>query len=124
MDNETMKMVGEAILYSSIQFAIGSVEMSSKFSVKNFSKDTETLNNAIEALYDYLKIAIIWTIGVSMLLYSSYGIMGLMTGLVANLIIIMWIYFSYIEAFKVAANKYGLSYPTSESTQTIPQQNQ
>ena len=111
MNNETMKMVGEAILYSSIQFAIGSVEMSSKFSVKNFSKDIETLNNAIDALYDYMKIAIIWTIGVSMLLYSSYGIKGLLSGLVANLVIILWIYLSYLEAFKLAANKYGLNYP-------------
>jgi hypothetical protein len=111
IDNNTLKMVGEAILYSSIQFAIGSVEMSSKFSVKNFSKDKETLNNAIDALYDYMKIASIWTLGVAILLYSSYGMMGFLVGIIANLIIIMWIYMSYIEAFRVAANKYGFECP-------------
>ena len=111
MDNNTLKMVGEAILYSSIQFAIGSVEMSSKFSVKNFSKDKETLDNAIEALYDYMKIASIWTIGVALLLYSSYGLTGFLVGLVANLVIIIWIYMSYIEAFRIAANKYGYKCP-------------
>jgi len=106
-----LKMIGEAILYSSIQFAIGSVEMSSKFSVKNFSKDRETLDNAIEALFDYIKIASIWTIGVAILLYSSYGILGFLVGLVANLVIIMWIYISYINAFRLAAAKYGYECP-------------
>jgi len=110
-DEKILKMIGEAILYSSIQFAIGSVEMSSKFSVKNFSKDKETLNNAIEALYDYLKIASIWTVGVAILLYSSYGLVGFLSGIVANLIIIIWIYVSYLEAFRIAANKYGFTCP-------------
>ena len=36
MSESNMKMIGEAILLASIQFSIGSVEMSSKFSVKNF----------------------------------------------------------------------------------------
>ena len=40
------KAIGEAILFASIQFSIGSVEMSSKFSVMNFSKDQETLQKA------------------------------------------------------------------------------
>jgi hypothetical protein len=108
-----LKMIGEAILYSSIQFAIGSVEMSSKFSVKNFSKDDETLNNAVDALHDYMKIATIWTIGVALLLYSSYGILGLLIGIVANVVIMLWIYLSYLDAFKVAANKYNLNYGKS-----------
>jgi hypothetical protein len=37
LGENNMKMIGEAILLASIQFSIGSVEMSSKFSVKNFS---------------------------------------------------------------------------------------
>lgn len=110
-DKQYMKMLGEAILYSSIQFAIGSVEMSSKFSVKNFSKDQETLQNAADALADYLKIGLLWTIGVSILLFSNYGKAGAVIGFVANAIIIGWIYFSYIESFKQAAKKYNLVEP-------------
>jgi hypothetical protein len=87
-----MKMLGEAILYSSIQFAIGGVEMSSKFSVKNFSKDQETLQNAADALSDYLKIGFLWTLGVTILLYCNYGVVGAITSMVVNLLIIMWIY--------------------------------
>ena len=101
----TLKMLGEAILYSSIQFSIGSVEMSSKFSVKNFSTDQPTLQNAADALMDYIRISFIWTIGVTLLLFSKYGSLGALTSLIANGIVVAWIYYSYITAFKVAINK-------------------
>jgi len=106
-----LKMLGESILLASIQFSIGSVEMSSKFSVKNFAKDQETLQNAADALSDYLKIGMFWTIGVSILLYSNHGVAGALSAIIANLLIITWIYISYIQSFKSAADKYNLSMP-------------
>ena len=109
-----MKMLGEAILYSSIQFAIGSVEMSSKFSVKNFSKDQETLQCAADALSDYLKIGMLWTMGTTILLYCNYGTMGAVVSLVVNMAIILWIYISYQQSFRVAVEKYGLKMPTTK----------
>jgi hypothetical protein len=99
------KMLGESILYGSIQFSIGSVEMSSKFSVKNFSKDQETLQNAADALMDYIKISFIWTLGVTMLLFSKYGWKGAVSSIISNLIVVMWIYYSYMDAFKIAVKK-------------------
>lgn len=108
---DRMKMVGEAILFSSIQFAIGSVEMSSKFSVKNFSKDQETLQNAADALSDYMKIGILWTIGVGLMLYANYGCEGSIISVLANLAILTWIYVSYVQAFKAASEKYKLKMP-------------
>lgn len=106
-----MKMLGEAILHSSIQFAIGSVEMSSKFSVKNFSKDQETLQNAADALSDYLKISFLWTIGVAILLHCNYGTAGLITAIASNALIIIWIYVSYQNSFKAASIKNNLRMP-------------
>lgn len=103
--NPTLEMLGEAILFSSIQFSIGSVEMSSKFSVKNFSNDQVTLQNAADALSDYLKISFVWTVGVVFLLYSKYKLIGAISGLVANIIVILWIYISYTSAFSSAVNK-------------------
>ena len=94
-----------AILLASIQFSIGSVEMSSKFSVKNFSKDQKTLQNAADSLCDYLKIAFIWTLGVTLLLYSKYKLIGLITGIVTNAIVTLWIYISYMTAFKSASEQ-------------------
>ncbi len=106
-----MKMIGEAILLASIQFSIGSVEMSSKFSVKNFSKDQETLQNAADALSDYLKIGIFWTIGVAILEFSNYGALGAITAVIANLLIMVWVYVSYLQSFKIASDKYKLEKP-------------
>lgn len=105
------KMLGNAILLASIQASIGSVEMSSKFSVVNFSKDQETLQGAADALTGYLLIATIWTIGSAMISYGQYSIPGLVTSLLANLILVGWIYFSYLHSFRVAQKKYGLTYP-------------
>ena len=103
--NPVLEMLGEAILFASIQFSIGSVEMSSKFSVKNFCSDQPTLQNAADALTDYLRISIIWTIGVILLLYSKYKFTGALAGVISNLIVILWIYVSYMAAFKSAVNK-------------------
>jgi hypothetical protein len=107
-----MKMIGEAILLSSIQFSIGSVEMSSKFSVKNFAKDQETLQNAADALSDYLKIGIFWTFGVAILLYANHGCSGAVSAVIANVAIISWVYISYIKSFKMAAQMYNLKMPS------------
>ena len=109
--HEYFELFGEAILLASMQFAIGSVEMSSKFSVKNFSKDQETLQNAADALCDYLKIGVIWMIGVSILLQANYGIAGAVSAIICNLIIVIWVYTSYLQSFKIATEKYNLVMP-------------
>ena len=106
-----MKVIGKAILFASMQFAIGSVEMSSKFSVKNFSKDQETLQNAADALSDYMIIGLVWTIGTCMVFGASYGVVGLIANITANLVILFWIYISYINAFKSATIKNNLKMP-------------
>jgi len=105
------EILGEAILLASMQFAIGSVEMSSKFSVKNFAKDQETLQNAVDALSDYLLIAIMWTIGLSILFYARYDFAGVIMSVIANFLIIIWIYVSYINSFKIAAKAHNLKIP-------------
>lgn len=109
---DTFKVIGKAILFASMQFAIGSVEMSSKFSVKNFSKDQGTLQNAADALRDYVIIALLWTMGNAFVFYASYGMPGAWIAIAANIFIILWIYLSYIKAFKDAVAKNGLQMPT------------
>jgi Zn-dependent protease with chaperone function len=86
--------------------------MSSKFSVKNFSKDQETLQNAADALSDYLRIAAVWTIGLSVLFYARYDSTGVVMSLITNLLIVAWIYYSYLHSFEIAAKSYGLQIPT------------
>lgn len=109
--NKFWKMLGNAILLASIQASIGSVEMSSKFSVVNFSKDQETLQAAADALTGYLLIAAVWTIGSAMISYGQYSWAGLATSVTANFVLVGWIYFSYLHSFNVARKKYGLKFP-------------
>ena len=112
MTDSWAKIIGESIFYSSIQAAIGSVEMSSKFSVMNFSKDDETLQNAADALRNYMYIGTMWAFATVLVMYAAYGTKGAIAGLLANTLLMAWIYISYIMAFKRAAEKYNIKVPT------------
>ncbi len=112
MDRELAKTISKAIFLASIQSSIGAVEMSSKFSVLNFSKDQDTLQRAADALRSYMIIAVIWTIGTVLSLFASHGVCGGWVGLTANVVMMAWIYFSYTSAFKTAAKEHHLQVPT------------
>lgn len=111
MDRDLAKTVAKAIFYASIQASIGSVEMSSKFSVINFSKDQETLQRAADALKSYMIVGTIWTIGTMLALYASNGWCGAYVALTANVVMMGWIFISYIKAFSEAAKRYQLKEP-------------
>jgi hypothetical protein len=104
-------IMGKAILFASMQFAIGSVEMSSKFSVKNFSKDQVTLQHAADALSDYIFIGVVWTLGTGMMFWGNYGMRGAIINLIANMIIMAWIIQSYKGSFEYACNAEKLEMP-------------
>ena len=104
-------IMGKAILFASMQFAIGSVEMSSKFSVKNFSKDQTTLQHAADALSDYVFIGVVWTLGTCMMFYGNYGMTGALVNFITNFIIMAWIIVSYRRAFDYACNSGNLDQP-------------
>jgi len=104
-------IIGKSVLLGSIQASIGSVELSSKFSVVNFSKDQETLQAAANALTSYIVVALFWTIGCILVMYANYGFRGFLTASITNMIMIMWIVAGYMVAFKRASTKYNLQYP-------------
>lgn len=105
------KMIGQATFLGSLQASIASVEMSSKFSVKNFSTNQETLNNAAEALRGYLYVAVVWTLATMLVMYGQYDMPGAIYGFICNAIYIIWVYFSYKQAFTDAATKNNLQQP-------------
>lgn len=109
--NDMLQIIGDSIILASIQFSIGSVEMSSKFSVRNFGTDINTLQSAASALVDYMRIAILWTLCVSVLMYLSFGFIGGLYTLIANILVVSWIYFSYINSFKFVCEKHNLPFP-------------
>ena len=109
--HENLKIIGKTILLSSIGFSVASVEMSSKFSVRNFSKDQQTLQRAADALDAYNLVGGLWAFGVCLLMYGQYGMKGLFSSIVANLLVLLWINLSYIHAFKKAAQDENLAFP-------------
>ena len=104
-------LIGKAIFFSGLQFSIGSVEMSSKYSVENFSKDQATLQNACNALSTYIVIAVIWTLATCLVLYADHGQSGIFWGFVTNFAFAGWIIFSYYLTFKKVAKMYNLVMP-------------
>jgi len=109
-NKDIYRLLGNAILLASIQASIGSVEMSSKFSVINFSKDQKTLQAAADALTGYIFIGVLWMAG-SILMNLEYGWAGFFASLGANLVIMGWIVGSYLQAFSIASKRYNLKYP-------------
>jgi hypothetical protein len=105
------EVIGESILLASIQASIGSVEMSSKFSVVNFSKDQRTLQAAADALTGYMIIGFVWMLGAMMILYAQHGIFGLLAAFISNSIMIGWIFFSYLHSFRMAVKRETLNFP-------------
>lgn len=105
------KLIGKSIFYAGIQFAIGSVLMSSTFSVVNFSKDQHTLQNAADALMQFIIVAVVWTAATMLVMYADGGWCGAVIGFLANFIIVGWLFGLYLHSFSKAAKKYGLQFP-------------
>lgn len=105
------KVVGKSILLAGFLVSLGSVEMSSRFSVMNFSKDSDTLQRAADALSAFIVIGTLWSIGSTAVLYASYNWVGFWSGIISNGMILAWIYFSYMEAFRKASVRYNLEMP-------------
>lgn len=104
-------LVGLAIFLGGMQFSIGSVEMSSRFSVENFGTDQKTLQNAANALSTYFVIGLFWTLATCLVLYADHGMTGIIWGLIMNFMFMGWIVISYYLTFKRTAKNNGLNVP-------------
>lgn len=106
-----LKIIGKAMMLGSQQFAIGSVLMSSTFSVKNFSKDQQTLQTAADALRNYIIVGLLWTVANCFVLGATYGRVGTLSAIAANALVMIWMYVCYIKSFQDAQKMYGLQPP-------------
>jgi hypothetical protein len=111
MNPLVVKMLGKALMLSAQQYAIGSVLMSSTYSVKNFSKDQVILDNAADALKNYFLVGFIWLLSNAMVLGATYGFNGVLAATVANAAVMAWIYYIYKKSFNEAAQMYNLKFP-------------
>lgn len=107
----TAGTAGMAIFLAGLQYAIASCEMSSRYSVSNFSTDQKTLQSAADALATYTIIAVVWTMATCLVLGSEYGPRGIFWGIATNLLFVGWIIVSYMLTFKKVASEKGLKFP-------------
>lgn len=106
-----LKIIGKAMMLGSQQYALGSVLMSSSFSVKSFSKDSKTLQDAADALRQYIIAGIVWMISNILVLGASYGTAGAISAFISNIVVMIWIWKLYTAAFENAMANYNLPPP-------------
>jgi hypothetical protein len=104
-------LIGTSLFLAGLEFAIASTEMSSRFSVENFSVDERTLQAAMNALCTYFIIAVIWTVACCLVLYSDYGLKGVIWGCITNIIFVGWIVVSYYLTFKSVSKNRNIPMP-------------
>mgnify|MGYP000962884839 CR=1 FL=1 len=117
-NKELVKIVGDSLFYAAIIFSLGSVEMSSKFSVINFAKDQATLDRARDALESFIYVSAVWIVATVLSLYASYSWCGAAFALLFGCIITASIIWSYFKSFEQAANEYKLKYPETFTKRT------
>jgi hypothetical protein len=105
-------LIADAFISGTFQTKIAEIGMSSLFSVEHFIKDQETLDHAIKALDDYMIIGIFGALILSSLFYLKNNMEGFIVCLISNIIVIVWLYYSYKLAFDKVIKKYNLKYPT------------
>lgn len=111
MQNRTIyEIIGEAVLLASVQIGLFTIEMSSKFEIMN-TQSQSVLQGAADSLSSYMVIGIIWTIGSVFLLYGQFGIPGIVAGLLANIVFILWIVIGYLRVFSYVSKNSNLKYP-------------
>lgn len=104
-------LIGNALFLAGLQFAIASTEMSSRFSVENFSIDARTLQAAMNALSTYFIISVVWCLACCFVLYAEHGIRGIIWALITNIIFVGWIVVSYYLTFRSVSRSKNLPMP-------------
>lgn len=105
------KLIGQTILFATIQSIIGSVEMSNKFCLISVTKDQETLQRAADGLTLYIIFGLFWTLGNASYFYSVYKNSGLLYALISNIFMMVIIAGNYINLFYKASKQYNLKFP-------------
>ena len=112
---ELIKIISKSLFFSSIVWSLGSVELSSKFSVINFAKDQATLDRARDALESFIVVASVWMAATVLSLYASHGWCGAFWALFFSSIITGSIILSYFKSFEQDAKEHNLTYPETYS---------
>ena len=110
-NNENLLVIGDAIIFASIQLAIRNVEIESIFNVKTTIHNQITLQHAVDSLSQYLMNGFLFTLTTSLFFFYRSNIIGLFVCLFCNILIMNWIYWNYMNAFDYVCEKHHLEKP-------------
>jgi len=102
------EIMGQALLFAVLQMSISTVELENRSDVYRI-KTKEDLVIVQESLKTYVQIAILWTIASILILFGKFGFVGGIAALVCNVIILLWVYFTYKNAINLTAKKNKIS---------------
>lgn len=105
-------MLGHAIFYNTIFASLSSLEMSSKNTMYASVENQTELNYAAKSIKRSMLGTFIGLIGISLIMYSEYGITGLLVCVVISLINIIWTYSGYYKTLSDLAKRHDLDVNT------------
>lgn len=108
---ETFVLAGDAIIASTVQYALAGTEMTTRFDIIHYAKTQEVLEHAAEYLINYIKIGSFVGLFLVILYYYKYGKLAAIISLLTNILIMTSIYYSYLIAFEESAKRNKLQFP-------------
>ncbi len=99
IDNNIL-LIGELFLAAISQFAFSQFFLCSSFSIRHMVTKHDVILQIYEGLNKYLTIAITFTIIASIFFYIKLGIDETIIFIMLNILIIMIIYYDYIDAIE------------------------
>lgn len=96
-------IIGKATVYATIQIAFANFIMGSVASIKTRLHTTESISIYRDYLKRYLIVALIYSLGTSVMLYETYHWKGAIIGFIANAIMVIWILYFYHDSIAHAS---------------------
>jgi magnesium-transporting ATPase (P-type) len=115
MKNQWPGILGWSTLLAVVLVSFVPIEVASRYEIVDIvirtpNQAKEQLNRAVRNFHRFLLIALAWAIGSIFIMYEKYGYQGSITVFILDIVVILWIYISYKDAFKEAAKLTGLDF--------------
>lgn len=109
--NNTATVFAQSVVLAMAQLSILSTESTSIFIATTVATTQDKLNDFASSLKSYLFISMFWLIATSVMMYSIYGMIGLLTSALANVLVILYIILRNVHILKLIATRNGLMVP-------------
>jgi len=104
--------LGQALVFASVQPALASMQMSSRFDIVNSATTQDLLEQAARDLRSFMIIAIIWAVGSTLVMYIQFSWRGAFINLVGQGLVGYWIFSSFRNAIVNQALRKNLQVPS------------